>query len=31
MNYIYKNGHAIGYMLGDVEVLFITPIKMELI
>lgn len=29
MNYIYKNGFAIGRMLGDREILFITPIASQ--
>ena len=30
MNYIYKDGYAIGYMLGDREILFTTPIPAHL-
>ena len=31
MQYIYKNGFAIGYMVGDKEILFSSPIPMNLI
>ena len=31
MNYIYKNGYAIGYMNGDQFIKFPNPIKVELI
>lgn len=31
MVYIFKNGYAIGYLDGDREVLFTTPIKEELL
>lgn len=31
MLYIYENGYAIGYFLGDQLVKFITPIRAELL
>jgi hypothetical protein len=31
MNHIYKNGFAIGYLLGDKEVLFAAPIPINLL
>jgi len=31
MNYIYKNNFAIGYMLADKEVLFVSPIPINLL
>ncbi len=31
MNYIYQNGFAIGYMHGDIEILFCAPIPENLL
>ncbi len=31
MNYVYKDGYAIGYMDGDRFVQFLTPIKQEML
>jgi len=30
-NYIYQDGFAIGYMLGDVEILFTSPIPSHML
>jgi hypothetical protein len=29
MNYVYKNGFAIGYMCGDVFVRFVSPVPIR--
>lgn len=31
MNYVYKDGYAIGYMSGEVFIEFCTPIKVGLL
>lgn len=30
MNYVYENGYAIGYMNGDIFVMFVSPIRADL-
>lgn len=30
-NYIYENGFAIGFMNGDIEILFLAPIAAHLL